>query len=584
MRYHALICDYDGTLAQHGQVSRETFAAMERLLASGRQLVLVTGRELPELMSIFDGIHLFSRIVAENGALIYRPDSRDTRLLVDPPPEPFVRRLREQNVSPLSVGHVVVATWRPHETTVLHTIQELGLEMQVIFNKDAVMALPSGVNKASGLLAALKEINLTPHETVGVGDAENDHAFLNLCECAAAVSNALPAVQQRADIVTKADHGAGVVELIDALIDNDLANLNDRLVRHHLNIGTDSDDKPAWISPYGANVLIAGPSGSGKSTAAAGFLERLIEHHYRFCVIDPEGDYSYFPETVAIGSPERGPSFDETLQMLTTSRKNAVLNLVGLAVKDRPSFFLGLLPRLQELRIRTGQPHWLIVDEAHHLLPASWEPGALSLPRDPARILYVTVHPDQVAHAVLQSIDTMLIVGPNPMTTIGLYCNAIGEPPPAEVNSEEGEVLFWRRTAKAPLRRVRLIPSKAERRRHTRKYAEGELPPDRSFYFRGPEGKLNLRAQNLILFLQIAEGVDDDTWIYHLHNGDYSRWFRERIKDDSLAEKAEAIERDPKFTPAESRAKIKEIVEREYTEPAGPPLPIPGTDAAPKQA
>src|SRR5579862_4204980 len=106
MRYHALVCDYDGTLAQHGEVSRETLAALERLLASGRQLVLVTGRELPELISIFEGIHLFSRVVAENGALIYRPDSRETRLLADPPPEAFVRRLREQNVSPLSVGQV----------------------------------------------------------------------------------------------------------------------------------------------------------------------------------------------------------------------------------------------------------------------------------------------------------------------------------------------------------------------------------------------------------------------------------------------------------------------------------------------
>jgi hydroxymethylpyrimidine pyrophosphatase-like HAD family hydrolase len=556
---------------------------MERLLASGRQLILVTGRELTELLTICEGIDHFARVVAENGALIYRPESRETRLLAEPPPGDFARRLREQNVSPLSVGRVIVATWRPHENTVLHTIQELGLELQVIFNKDAVMALPSGVNKASGLIAALEELNLSPHETVGIGDAENDHAFLNLCECSVAVSNSLPALKQRADLVTKGDHGAGVVELIDALIGNDLANLNGTLVRHHLNIGTDSDGNQVWISPYGTNVLIAGPSGSGKSTAAASFLERLTEQQYQFCVIDPEGDYSNFPSTVALGSPERGPSLEESMRMLATSRKNAVLNLIGLAVKDRPSFFLGLLPRMQELRIRTGQPHWLIVDEAHHLLPASWEPGALLPPRDPARIMYITVHPDQVAPAVLQFVDTIIAVGRTPMTTIGQFCAAIGEKPPANVKTEEGEVLFWRRHGQHAPQRVRMIPGKAERRRHTRKYAEGELPPDRSFYFRGPEGKLNLRAQNLILFLQIAEGVDDETWLFHLRNGDYSQWFRERIKDDVLADKARVIEDRKDLTAAQSRARIKEIVEREYTQSAGPPLPIPGTDAAPRQ-
>jgi hypothetical protein len=42
---------------------------------------------------------------------------------------------------------------------------------------------------------------------------------------------------------------------------------------------------------------------------------------------------------------------------------------------------------------------------------------------------------------------------------------------------------------------------------HTRKYADGELDKDRSFYFRGPEGRLKLRTQNLALFLQFVEGA-----------------------------------------------------------------------------
>ena len=117
---------------------------------------------------------------------------------------------------------MIVATWEPHEKTVLEAIRDCGLELQVIFNKGAVMVLPAGVNKATGLRAALAELNLSPHNAVGVGDAENDHAFLNICECAVAVANALPAVKERADIVTFADHGAGVTELIDEMLADDL--------------------------------------------------------------------------------------------------------------------------------------------------------------------------------------------------------------------------------------------------------------------------------------------------------------------------------------------------------------------------
>jgi hydroxymethylpyrimidine pyrophosphatase-like HAD family hydrolase len=217
MRYRGLACDYDGTLALHGRVDEPTVAALERVRASGRNLILVTGRELPQLMEIFAHLELFERVVAENGALLYRPADRHEKVLAEPPPQVFIDTLRARGL-PVSVGRVVVATWRPHEFTVLETIRDLGLDLQVIFNKDAVMVLPASVNKATGLLAALHEMDLPAERVVGIGDAENDHAFLGLCGCSAAVANALPAVKERASITTHGDHGAGVVELIDALL------------------------------------------------------------------------------------------------------------------------------------------------------------------------------------------------------------------------------------------------------------------------------------------------------------------------------------------------------------------------------
>jgi hydroxymethylpyrimidine pyrophosphatase-like HAD family hydrolase len=223
MRYQILATDYDGTLAHDGRVDASSIAALEKLLATGRRVVLVTGRDLPDLLGIFPQLNLCEWVVAENGALLYHPATRMEKPLAEPPSDRFLRALQSRGVAPVSVGRVIVATWEPHQHAVLDVIRDLGLELQVIFNKGAVMVLPAGINKATGLTAALQEMGLSAHNAVGIGDAENDHAFLRLCEFAAAVANALPAVKETVDLVTAGDHGAGVIELIEELVANDLA-------------------------------------------------------------------------------------------------------------------------------------------------------------------------------------------------------------------------------------------------------------------------------------------------------------------------------------------------------------------------
>jgi len=218
MRYLALATDYDGTIAHHGRVDEPTLAALQRLRAADRRLILVTGRELDELKETFPRLDLFDLVVAENGALLYRPEDGSETVLAERPPDSFVNDLRERGVSPLSVGRVIVATWEPHQAAVVEAIRQAELELQVIFNKGAVMILPTGVNKATGLTAALGELGVDPEQVVAVGDAENDHAFLALCGLSVAVANALPALKDRAQFVTRGDHGAGVAELIDAMI------------------------------------------------------------------------------------------------------------------------------------------------------------------------------------------------------------------------------------------------------------------------------------------------------------------------------------------------------------------------------
>ena len=214
-RFLAIATDYDGTLAEDGSVSATTLDALKRFKAGKGVLILVTGRVLHELAQIFPALDVFDLVVAENGALLHWPKSGETRLLAEAPPPGFVAKLKSMGVGPISVGHCIVATWEPHETTVLEAIRELELDLTIIFNKGAVMILPTGVNKASGLEAALAALSLNPSDAIGFGDAENDLAFLKLCGLSVAVANALDSVKQAADWTTRAPRGVGVTEMLD---------------------------------------------------------------------------------------------------------------------------------------------------------------------------------------------------------------------------------------------------------------------------------------------------------------------------------------------------------------------------------
>jgi len=221
MNFRALATDYDGTIAWHGAVEPSTIRALEKWKESGRTLLMVTGREIHDLFKVFSEADLFDLIVAENGGLIYQPATKETRALAPCPSREFVDALREADVHPLSVGNVIVATHENYYGVVLQIIGELALDLQIIMNKGALMILPSQINKATGLIEALYELNVPPAAVVGVGDAENDFVFLELCGLSAAVANSVPGLKSAVTCVTRADHGAGVEELIAKVLAED---------------------------------------------------------------------------------------------------------------------------------------------------------------------------------------------------------------------------------------------------------------------------------------------------------------------------------------------------------------------------
>ena len=221
MRFRALATDYDGTIARDGIVDDATVTALCRVRDSGRKLILVTGRELPGLFNTFAHWKIFDVIVAENGAVLYEPAMGTIQPLAEPTPPALVAALQHAKV-PLSVGHTVVATVLPYEHVVLRAIHDQRLDWHIILNKASVTALPSGVDKATGLAAALRKLAIAPRDVVGVGDAENDEVFLKSCGLAVAVANALDELKAQVNLTTTGEDGDGVQELIERLVTGEL--------------------------------------------------------------------------------------------------------------------------------------------------------------------------------------------------------------------------------------------------------------------------------------------------------------------------------------------------------------------------
>jgi hypothetical protein len=297
------------------------------------------------------------------------------------------------------------------------------------------------------------------------------------------------------------------------------------------------------------------------------FLESLMDAKYQVCVIDPEGDYEKFPGIVRAGDTEREPSTAEVLNVLAVPSRSVVVNLLAVPLAERPAFLGTLLPGLAQLRQKTGRPHWIVVDEAHHVLPADFRSEPAMLAKQFNGMFFITVHPDEIWSPALDDLDVVVVTGPEPD-------NVLAAVPHPEISAwaknhqlMPGEMLMWSRGNGQPAVFRPNLPH-SERLRHQRKYATGQLGPDRSFFFTGPHGALNLRAQNLMLFMQIADGVDDETWLYHLRQGDYSRWFREAIKDEGLAQDAVSVEHARDLGAAQTRERIRSAIEQRYTKPA----------------
>jgi HAD superfamily hydrolase (TIGR01484 family) len=440
MRYQALAADYDGTLADEGIVDAATVAALERFVASGRKLILVTGRQLEDLQSVFPQWAIFHRIVAENGAVLFTPGTGTTRLLAPEPAARFVDELRQRDVSPLSVGQSIVATVHPHETVILDVIRQLGLELQVVFNKGSVMVLPGNVNKATGLECALEDLGLSRHNVVAVGDAENDHALIGIAEYGVAVANAVPMLKSAADRTTRFPHGPGVVELIDDIVGSDLAAETARSTRRRIVLGCTTSGDSIAVTPE-QHMLVVRPPPPAKPVFSSRLCERIAAVGYQSCVIVPSGDPLEFGSAILFGTKERPPAVAEIVTALEKPNANVVVSLAAEDPDARLVFFRDLAARLRDLAMRCGRPHFLILDEAHELLD---EREFKEIGGAATTVVMTTSRPDALSAELVAAAGVVIAVGDAADDALALVAQtrAVAVPERGAMTPSD-DALFW---------------------------------------------------------------------------------------------------------------------------------------------
>lgn len=557
MHFLALAVDYDGTIAENGSVPPQVCASLTTLKHSGRKLLLVTGRELQALKHHFPHLHLFDLVVAENGALLYDPVTDTEELIADPASIDLVGRLRDKGVSPLSVGRSVIATWHPWEEAVINSIRELGLELQMTFNKDAIMILPPGVNKASGVAAALRTLGICELNVVGVGDAENDHSFLSICGCAAAVSNAIDSIKASADICLSHDHGRGVCELVDMLLEKDAALVP--IERIGIELGQTIDARKVWL-PAESVLLVIGNSGSGKSSYVTWLTERMVQAHQGFCVIDPEGDYLTLDDAVTVSGLIAPPTTEESVHHLLQAQLNVVVSALALDPPERVQLFGELLPFIQDLRRGSGRPYWLIVDEAHYMLPhcAVWPPGFLGN----MGAIIVALDFDQVCPALLDGVNVLVTLGSTARELVEQFAKRIQRRCPEFPERSPGPeyACLWDIGKDKEVVLLNQLRPAQKHHRHSGKYVAGDVGARHAFHF----STLGQSASNLTEFLSLSTRLEDTALRDYMTAADFSKWFREVIRDDVLANKTRLVETDTTLAPKDALKQISFLVQSRY--------------------
>ena len=541
MHRRVLAFDFDGTLAENGVVPPQICTALEQLHDSGHVLFLVTGR-LTESVSLGALGNLLTGIVWENGAVLYDTVNREMKL----PFGQLDRRLVEALVAaevPLEQGLAIVSTWAPHKETVWRVINEWGGDAAVINNKGAIMILPAGAAKGSGLQRLLTICGFSPRNLVSFGDAENDLSLLNLGEYGVAVADAVPSLKAIADLVTTQPGPAGVHEVITAYWLNG-RQLDIPLHREiQIPLGKDKTDAPFSLSGgllAGNNLGVFGNSGAGKSWVSGLLAEGMHHADYQILLIDPEGDFrgmQVMSEFVAFkGSLSTMPSPSVVATVLESVGVSVVLDLCEYPLSQRGQYIASLLRLLRPLRERKFRPHWILLEEAQYFLsPSSDHYPAIMEALAPMLTgggwAFVSYSPAQLGNAVISALNQCVLTRLSDADSSRVLHQQFQLP--ADIPADIPRQHVW--VCGDGL--VRLLPNtrRVPHIRHLYKYLDSPLPRHKRFYFRDERGYLGLQAASLFEYLQLLSDLPVESLDYHQTRNDFAAWAEGALGDAELA-------------------------------------------------
>ena len=544
--FRVVALDFDGTLAD-GVVAPATLAALTEARARGVRVILVTGRTMSELRAVFPEVddHI-DAVVAENGALLVTHDG--VRLLAAPVGRAVSAALTGRGVAHRS-GQVLIAGAAADEPAALEVVRELGLDCQLVRNRGELMILPAGVTKGSGLLEALRELGLSPHNAIGVGDAENDHSLLDACEVGVAVANAVDALRAHADMCLALPDGQGVTDLLLGPLLAGRVHLYPR--RWQVTLGTDDDGEPVTLPGSQLNIALCGGTGKGKSYLAGLVCEQLIRFGYSLVVFDPEGDHHGLGElrdVIITGGHEgrlAGPA--EVVRLLRHGRTSVVTDLSHLGADARAAYATDLASAIEAHRAATGVPQWVVVDEAH--VPIGRDVTARRMLDPPGKgYLLVTWQPAELSADALLALDAVITLGsPRPESRFIDITAAVADMPRAEIarllTGPGGRaVLAWRQR---PGRAVAftLGPRTTPHLRHAHKYEQAGVEPARRFYFKtGPDTATGAVAANLDELEAELGRCDRDVLRHHCPQHEFSGWVAGVFRDEGLAADLSGLE------------------------------------------
>jgi hydroxymethylpyrimidine pyrophosphatase-like HAD family hydrolase len=557
-------CDFDGTGAVDGRMSPEVAAALGKARAKGYTTLLVTGRVLEEIQLLCGDHALFDAIIAENGAVIWLCPSRRTIRLGVPPPEHFLGELRARNV-PFHTGAVIVGTWERHAPEVLDLVRRFGIDSQIVFNRSALMLLPSGINKAVGVRRALEELGRSERNLVAFGDAENDVPLLASAEVGVAVRGSVDGLLAQADEHLSQPGATGVAEFIHRVLQQD--GILASPPRRNVALGAALDGETIRIPASGTNVMVCGDPRSGKSWVAGLIAEQLIETGYRLCVLDPEGDYVSLakrPHTVLLGHDIALPSPGALFRLFRDNPLSFVLNLSSLPLREKTSYVESALAALQAERVLTGIPHWVLIDEAHYFFVESSH--LIEALRHPAgNFILVTYRPSSVASEAYAAIQAYVVTGSRVEEERYFLTKLLQARAPRtlaphaalkEIESPRAGLLL--ESPSGPRWQIFMPANRiTDHAHHGRKYAETLLSEDKAFRFLVTNALEPVIARSVTEFHRAVQNVPVASLQHHLLAGDFSRWFALALGDEKVARGLRKIER---ATPNGAIARREEVL------------------------